>query len=142
MLGGLKELFACFVDRDLLDDGPDRLCLPAILGSYCKVDRQTFLTFKCAGEIAPARSTWTETVTVTTGCRCSSVISIRMSVRGRTLHLEQSVPRQVRRGAHDLDLGRAEAAEIVANFVTVENLNPGGGRNRSAASAIGTGQGK
>ena len=41
-------------------------------------------------------------------------------VRGRTLHLEQSVPRQIRRGAHGLDLGRAEAVEIVANFVAVE----------------------
>jgi hypothetical protein len=34
MLGGLKKLLACFIDRDPLDNGPNLLCLPAIFGSF------------------------------------------------------------------------------------------------------------
>ena len=37
VLGGLKELLACFVDCDPLDNGPNFLCLPAILGSFRKL---------------------------------------------------------------------------------------------------------
>ena len=36
-LGCLKQLLAGLVDRDLLDNGPDFLRLPAILGSFLKV---------------------------------------------------------------------------------------------------------
>ena len=42
------------------------------------------------------------------------------AVRGRTLHLEQSVARQIRRGAHGLDLGGAEAVDLITNLVAVE----------------------
>ena len=41
-------------------------------------------------------------------------------VRGRTLHLEQSVSRQIRRGAHKLDFGSAKAADLGTNLVAVE----------------------
>ena len=40
VLGCLKQLLAGLVDRDLLDNGPDFLRLPAILGSFLKaIDR-------------------------------------------------------------------------------------------------------
>ena len=40
----LKQLLAGLVDRDLLDNGPDFLRLPAILGSFLKaIDRHAGL---------------------------------------------------------------------------------------------------
>ena len=37
VLGCLKQLLAGLVDRNLLDNGPDFLRLPAILGSFLKI---------------------------------------------------------------------------------------------------------
>ena len=42
------------------------------------------------------------------------------TVGGGTLHLEQSVPRQIRRSAQGLDLGGAEAVDLITNLVAVE----------------------
>jgi hypothetical protein len=36
------------------------------------------------------------------------------------LHLEQSVSRQIRRSAHDLDFGSAKAADLGTNLVAAE----------------------
>jgi hypothetical protein len=34
MLGGLKKLLACLINRDPLDNGSNLLCLPAVFGSF------------------------------------------------------------------------------------------------------------
>jgi hypothetical protein len=41
-------------------------------------------------------------------------------IRGSTLHPEQSVSRQIRCGAHDLDFGGAKAADLGTNLVAAE----------------------
>ena len=79
VLGCLKQLLAGLVDRDLLDNGPDFLRLPAILGSFLKTSTDMVDRHMRNEGISASWSTWIETVTVRTGCRCSSFTSTRMS---------------------------------------------------------------
>src|SRR5688572_8240460 len=77
MMWGLKKLFSSLIDGDPLDNGPNSCACRRYAAAFA--ERSTDRLDLYMSGIGPARSTWTETVTVRIGCRCSSVTSIRIS---------------------------------------------------------------